>query len=102
MRICLRRTEQDLTVTADEILETKREGIRIAALMLSTRIVGKEKVEGVEFVRTQPGNLSRMGNGRLRPLQEASLFFPPIPSLSLPVNHPVRCHPPVKRIVRGY
>jgi len=53
--ICLRRTEEDLTVTGDEILETKREGITISTLMVSTRILGKEHVEAVEFLRTQPG-----------------------------------------------
>lgn len=54
VRICLRRTEEDLTVTADEIHEAKAEGIRIESLMLSNRVIGSKTVEGVEFVRTRP------------------------------------------------
>jgi NADPH-dependent glutamate synthase beta subunit-like oxidoreductase/ferredoxin len=53
--ICIRRTEEDLTVTHDEILETKIEGVKIRSLMLSREIIGKTGVEGVEFVRTRPG-----------------------------------------------
>ncbi len=55
VRICLRRTEEDLRVTRDEILETKREGIRIESLMLAKRILGKGRAERVAFVRTRPG-----------------------------------------------
>ncbi len=55
--ICLRRTEKDLTVTQDEILETKREGIKIKSLLLSQRITGNGKIEGMEFLRTRPGKL---------------------------------------------
>lgn len=68
VRICLRRTEEDLRVTADEILETKLEGIKISALMLSTRMIGKQRIEGVEFVRTQPGQLSSDGKREITPL----------------------------------
>jgi glutamate synthase (NADPH/NADH) small chain len=53
--ICLRRTEEDLVVTKDEVIETKTEGVKIASLMLSRKILGKERIEGVEFVRTRPG-----------------------------------------------
>jgi glutamate synthase (NADPH/NADH) small chain len=53
--ICLRRTEEDLVVTRDEVIETKTEGVKIASLMLSRKILGREHIEGVEFVRTRPG-----------------------------------------------
>ncbi len=53
--ICIRRTEEDLTVTHDEILETKSEGVKIRSLMLPQKIMGKTGIEGVEFVRTRPG-----------------------------------------------
>ena len=53
--ICLRRTEEDLVVTKDEVIETKTEGVKIASLMLSRKILGRERIEGVEFVRTRPG-----------------------------------------------
>jgi formate dehydrogenase major subunit len=66
--ICLRRTEADLTVTEDEILETKMEGIKINALMLSRRIIGNTRAEGVEFVRTRPGALRSDGKREVTPI----------------------------------
>jgi glutamate synthase (NADPH/NADH) small chain len=59
VRICLRRTEQDLRVTRDEVSETKTEGIKIESLMVSRRVMGGSTVEGVEFVRTRPGKASK-------------------------------------------
>ena len=67
--ICLRRTEEDLTVTEDEILETKMEGIKINALMLSRRIIGNTRAEGVEFVRTRPGALRSDGKREITPIE---------------------------------
>jgi len=72
--ICLRRTEEDLTVTEDEILETKKEGVKINALMLSRRILGNGHVEGVEFVRSRPGDLRPDGKRRIAPI-EGSQFI---------------------------
>ncbi len=69
VRICLRRTEQDLVVTKDEIHETKIEGIKIESLMLSRKIIGDSKVEGVEFVRTRPGNLRPDGKREISPIE---------------------------------
>jgi len=76
VRICLRRTEEDLTVTTDEILETKLEGIRISALMLSTRMIGEERVEGVEFVRTQPGATRSDGKREITPIGGSEFVLP--------------------------
>lgn len=67
--ICLRRTEEDLVVTEDEVLETRIEGIRIQSLMLSRRILGKDKVEGVEFVRTRPGGPGGGGKRSITPIE---------------------------------
>ncbi|AFM26405.1 FAD-dependent oxidoreductase [Desulfomonile tiedjei] len=66
--ICIRGTEQDLRVTHEEIFETKREGISIQGLLLSQRLVGSEKVEGVEFVRTHPGEVLPNGRRRIEPI----------------------------------
>jgi glutamate synthase (NADPH/NADH) small chain len=71
--ICLRRTEQDLTVTHEEIVETKREGVRIESLMLSRRILGDDRVEGMEFVRTRPGQKRPDGKHEISPI-EGSAF----------------------------
>ncbi len=67
--ICLRRTEEDLRVTRDEILETKREGIKILSLMLSRGVKGGSKAEGVEFVRTRPGERLPDGRRRITPIE---------------------------------
>jgi formate dehydrogenase major subunit len=74
--ICLRRTEEDLTVTEDEILETKAEGVKIQSLMLSRRILGKDKVEGVEFVRTRPGTIRADGKREIAPIEGSEFVLP--------------------------
>ena len=67
--ICLRRTEEDLSVTRDEIHEAKREAVEISSLMLSRRILGDEHVTGVEFVRTRPGELNEQGKRKVTPIE---------------------------------
>ncbi|MBW1802359.1 MAG: FAD-dependent oxidoreductase, partial [Deltaproteobacteria bacterium] len=74
--ICLRRTEDDLTVTKDEILETKREGVRIHSLMISRRITGNGKIEGVEFVRSRPGALRPDGKHEVTPIEGSEFVVP--------------------------
>ncbi len=74
--ICIRATEDDLRVTHDEILETKHEGVTIESLLVSTRIVGNGKAQGVEFVRTSLGE--RLPNGRRRtsPIEGSNFIMP--------------------------
>jgi len=74
--ICLRRTEEDLAVTREEVLETKIEGVKIHSLMLSRRVVGAEKVERVEFVRTRPGAPRADGKSRIAPIEGSEFFLP--------------------------
>lgn len=74
--ICLRRTEEDLTVTEDEVLETKVEGVRINTLMLSRRVLGGENVEGMEFVRTRPGALRPDGKREVTPIEGSRFTLP--------------------------
>ncbi|MFC1822396.1 FAD-dependent oxidoreductase [Thermodesulfobacteriota bacterium] len=74
--ICLRRTEEDLRVTRDEISETKIEGVKINSLMLSRRIMGKDRVEGVEFVRTHPANRKGNGKSEIRPIKGSEFILP--------------------------
>jgi NADPH-dependent glutamate synthase beta subunit-like oxidoreductase/ferredoxin len=52
--ICVRGLEEDLRVTHDEIVEAKREGIRIQSLSLSKSLYGNGFVRGAEFFRTRP------------------------------------------------
>ncbi|HMK36448.1 MAG TPA: FAD-dependent oxidoreductase [Desulfomonilaceae bacterium] len=74
--LCIRATEEDLRVTEDEIFETKREGITIRSLVVSRRILGNGKVEGVEFLRTGPGD--RLPNGRrhITPIEGSEFVIP--------------------------
>jgi formate dehydrogenase major subunit len=74
--ICLRRTEEDLTVTEDEIKETKLEGIKMRSLMLSNRIVGDGRLEGVEFVRTRPGEVMSNGKRKITPIEGSEFILP--------------------------
>ena len=74
--LCLRGTERDLRVTEEEIVEAKREGVKIQGLMLSTRITGSGKVEGVEFVRTRPGQLLPNGRRRMTPIEGSEFVLP--------------------------
>jgi len=67
--ICLRRTEEDLRVTRDEIFETKREGVKIGSLMLAIRILGKQRTEGVAFFRTRPGEKRDDGKRDVSPIE---------------------------------
>lgn len=74
--ICLRRTEEDLTVTEDEIFQAKLEGIKINSLMLSRRVIGNCKVEGVEFVRTRPGKTGKDGKRMITPIEGSEFTLP--------------------------
>jgi len=83
--ICIRATEADLRVTQDEILEAKREGVRIRGLMLSRKILGNGSVEGVEFVRTRVGEV--LPNGRRRAeIIEGSEFCVPADTVIVAVG----------------
>ena len=66
--ICLRRTEEDLRVTRDEILETKREGVKIESLILAKEILGEVRTQGVMFFRTKPGEKRDDGRRDVTPI----------------------------------
>jgi glutamate synthase (NADPH/NADH) small chain len=57
VEICIRATEADLQVTADEVIEAKHEGVKIRGLTLSNRIIGDGRVEGIECLRTRPAGV---------------------------------------------
>jgi formate dehydrogenase major subunit len=76
VRICLRRTEEDLVVTKDEVLEAKKEGVKIESLMLSRKMVGDKKLRGVAFVRTRPGELRADGKREITAIEGSGFFVP--------------------------
>jgi formate dehydrogenase major subunit len=73
--VCLRRTEHDLRVTRDEIIETRKEGIRIESLLLSQKILGSNKVEGVEFLRTRTGEIREDGKQNVYPIEGSEFII---------------------------
>jgi glutamate synthase (NADPH/NADH) small chain len=74
--ICLRRTEEDLAVTKDEVLEAKKEGVKIRSLMLSRRVLGDPKAEAMEFVRTEPGLPGPDGKRSIAPIEGSEFTVP--------------------------
>ncbi len=74
--ICIRGLEEELRVTADEIHEAKVEGVTIRPLLLSQIIVGQSKVEGVEFVRSRPGDLKPDGRHRSLAIPGSEFVMP--------------------------
>lgn len=49
----IRRTEAEILVTKDEILETKREGINILGLVSPVELIGESAIKQVRFVRNR-------------------------------------------------
>ncbi len=74
--ICLRRTEQDLQVTKDEIEEAKFEGIHIRGLMVTEKVLGKDKVEGVRFLRSRPAGARPDGRQSIEPIEGSEFVVP--------------------------
>jgi len=99
--ICLRSTEHDLRVTEEEIVETKREGIKLRGLMVSSRVVGTDRVEGVEFLRSKPVEVLPNGRRRVVPI-EGSEFIVPCDSVIVAVGQGARAIPgPGEKDSRG-
>jgi formate dehydrogenase major subunit len=78
--ICIRRSEEDLAVAKDEIHETKKEGVKIGTLMVSRKIIGKDRVEGVQFLRTRLDERRSGGKRGVSPI-EGSEFVLPVDSV---------------------
>lgn len=74
--ICVRGLEEELRVTEDEIHEAKKEGVKIRSLLVARRIVGAERAEGVEFVRTRPGEKGPDGRRRPIPIPGSEFVMP--------------------------
>lgn len=49
----IRRTEEELAVTREEVLEAKKEGVLIASLATPLRLMGTTKVSRLEFTRNR-------------------------------------------------
>jgi len=69
VEICIRATEEDLQVTAEEVEQAKIEGVKIRGLSVSRRIVGEGRVEGVELLRTRPVGRRPDGRRKVAPIE---------------------------------
>jgi glutamate synthase (NADPH/NADH) small chain len=74
--ICLRRTEGDLRVTADEVLEAKREGVRLEGLMVAVKVLGDTRVEAVEFMRTRLDEPGPDGRRKVLTIEGSNFTLP--------------------------
>ena len=74
--ICLRRTENDLQVTKDEVLEAKREGIKLEGLMAASAIMGEGQVEMVTFARTRLGEPDASGRRAVLKIEGSAFDIP--------------------------
>ncbi len=74
--LCLRATEHDLRVTEEEVFETKREGVKILGLMASNKMIGANRLEAVEFLRTKPVELLPNGKRRVAPIPGSEFTVP--------------------------
>jgi formate dehydrogenase major subunit len=75
VEICLRATEADLQVTHDEVVEAKNEGVKIRGLMVTNRIIGNGRVEGVEFSRTRPAGVKPDGRSRVEAIPDSDFVL---------------------------
>jgi len=75
VEICLRATEADLQVTHDEVVEAKNEGVKIRGLMVTNRIIGNGRVEGIEFSRTRPAGVKPDGRRRVEAIPDSDFVL---------------------------
>jgi len=59
--ICIRTTEEDLYVTREEILETKREGVTYLHLVSTLRVEAENGTGGIRFARNRLGRVNQWG-----------------------------------------
>jgi len=74
--ICIRRTEEDLRVTEDEIFQTKTEGISVQALTQARRILGDRGVTEIELVRTRLEPQGAGNRPRILPIEDSAYVLP--------------------------
>ncbi len=67
--ICIRNVEEDLTVTREEILDVKREGIRFVSLVSSMSIQGDTHATGVRFARNRFGGVRGRSGRTVIPIE---------------------------------
>ncbi len=67
--IAYRRSEREMPANREEIEEAKEEGIEFMLLVSPKRILGKDKVEGIELIRMRLGEPDESGRRRPIPIE---------------------------------
>ena len=73
--IFIRGLEEELRVTEDEVHDAKKEGVKIRGLCLTNRIVGNDRVKGVEFLRAGTGEIGPNGRRKIYPIEGSNFVF---------------------------
>ncbi|MCK4613192.1 MAG: FAD-dependent oxidoreductase, partial [Thermoplasmata archaeon] len=67
--LAYRRTENEMPAEDKEICDTREEGAEIMTLAIPKRIIGDGRVEGIEFLRAELGDLDESGRRRPIPIR---------------------------------
>lgn len=67
--IAYRRTENEMPANPPEIREAREEGITLETLCIPQRILGKNRVEAVEFLKAELGEVDSSGRRRPVPIK---------------------------------
>lgn len=73
--IFIRGLEEELRVTEDEVHDARKEGVKIRGLCLTNRIVGNDRVQGVEFLRAGTGEIGLNGRRKIHPIEGSNFVF---------------------------
>lgn len=67
--VAYRRTEKEMPASASEVKEALEEGIKMLTLVVPKRVLGKERVEGLECLRAKLGEVDETGRKRPVPVE---------------------------------
>ena len=73
--IAYRRTENEMPADVYEIQEAKNEGIEIIFLSIPKRIIGNERVEGIEFLKAKLGEEDQTGRRKPIPIDGSEFIL---------------------------
>jgi len=90
--ICILSVEEELTVTREEVLEAKRENVRIESLLRSLEILGVKTIEGVRFARNRLGGVDEKGERITTPIEGSEFVMPTDTVIAAIGQQPERDH----------
>jgi NADPH-dependent glutamate synthase beta subunit-like oxidoreductase/coenzyme F420-reducing hydrogenase delta subunit/Pyruvate/2-oxoacid:ferredoxin oxidoreductase delta subunit len=73
--IVYRRTEAEMPANSEEIQEAREEGIEIQTLAIPIRVLGNDRLNGMEFLRTELGDVDDSGRPRPIPVEGSEFIL---------------------------